>query len=147
MKILRLFFLMILTEFCLAATPANACKCAQPEITKESAAGFPYIFTATVQRPVTHIGKKYIQTTVLRVQESFKGDAAGDLLPLHNKTSCAFQFEDGKTYLVFATINDQIHLSASQCSPTRAIESDQDIPAFLRAKALPPETDTPPAEK
>lgn len=132
MRFFRLFSLIILTGCFLAATPAHACKCMRPEITAESAANYPYIFKATVHQPVAHIGEKYIRTTVLRVQENFKGDAAGDLLPLHNKGSCAFQFEDGKTYLVFARIDGEIHVSASLCSPTRPLESDEDIPAFLR---------------
>jgi len=132
MSFFRLLSLIMITGYFLGTMPAYACKCVQPEMTAESAANYPYIFKAAIHKPVTHIGEKYIQTTVLRVQENFKGDASGDLLPLHNKGSCAFQFEDGKTYLVFAKIDGEIHVSASLCSPTRVIEDDEDIPAFLR---------------
>ncbi len=132
MRFFRLLSLMLFTGCFLATAPAYACKCVRPDITADSAATFPYIFKATIHRPVAHIGEKYIRTTVLRVQENFKGDASGDLLPLHNKGICAFQFEEGKTYLVFAKIDGEIHVSASLCSPTRVIESDEDIPAFLR---------------
>ncbi|TNE28594.1 MAG: hypothetical protein EP349_07710 [Alphaproteobacteria bacterium] len=132
MRFFHLLFMMILTGYFLSAAPAYACKCMRADVTAESAANYPYIFKASVHKPVAHIGEKYIQTTVLRVQENFKGDASGDLLPLHNKGSCAFQFEEGKTYLVFAKIDGEIHVSASLCSPTRVLENDTDIPDFLR---------------
>lgn len=132
MKLLRFYCLMILTGCFLSAAPAYACKCMKSEMTEEAAAAFPHIFTAESRRAVTHVGEKYIETTILRVLDNFKGGASGDLMPLHYQGGCAFQFEDGKTYLVFAEIDGHIHLKASVCSPTRAIESRDNIPDFLR---------------
>lgn len=147
MQLLRFYSLMMLTGcFLLSAAPAYACKCMKAEITKESAAAFPHIFTAKARKAVTHVGEKYLETTILRVQESFKGDATGDLMPLHYQGGCAFHFKEDETYLVFAEIEGHIHLKASVCSPTRTIESLSDIPAFLREINAAQETVTVPAE-
>lgn len=117
--------------------PALACDCATIS-DEEALSTWSNVFTAEAKSKVTHIGEKYIETNILEVKEVFKGGASGDLLPLHNKGDCSFQFVKDKTYLVFADIESEIHVKASICSPTRIIETPDDVPASLRNKETQP---------
>lgn len=135
-------------------TLADACSCVGGAKTPACAqvADHPVIFSGTVlgtvQKPVQTTSAASPGTapfTRIRLDGIAIGvdPTQGEIdIPDLTRSSCAFPFEAGKQYLVYATRNEGGDLSISLCGPTHELkgspEDTADI-AYLRARmALPP---------
>jgi GAF domain-containing protein len=59
----------------------------------------------------------------------WRGDVGSDVVLLTGSSDCDYQFEQGRTYLVYAVVDPATgYFTASNCSPTKRIElADDDL--------------------
>jgi carboxypeptidase family protein len=70
----------------------------------------------------------------LTVIEWFRGARpTRSLVAIVGKTTCAYRFEAGRSYFVYARRTQQGHLSASICSRTRPVQDAADDLAYVRS--------------
>lgn len=151
----------------LSATDALACSCLQIENADPVAAvaGTDAVFRARVLETVAvltnddgailHSGQRetptgYVQQLIaLRVEELFKGEVAPltILITGSGAGDCGYTFEEGKEYLVFASLSSEKRLTrlarsspvltTSICTFTRPAESASELLVSLRTKFPP----------
>ncbi|HEX6098825.1 MAG TPA: hypothetical protein VF432_21095 [Thermoanaerobaculia bacterium] len=126
----------------LAAAPATfACSCAETPLI-EQIDDAPLIFTGKVVRlEVTGMdqGVNLITATV-RIEEQFKGgplDATVEFSTSDGCCYCAFGFDIGQTYLLFAyPTEEKDALHTSMCTPSKLLEdAEKELAAVRKAKA------------
>lgn len=107
---------------------AWACKCKQPPDTKTALAGSPAVFVGKVTR-VDEAGEHEYAVT-FEVDQSWKGVTAKEVVVRTAKQSatCGYNFEMGKSYLVYCTASTEKELRTGICTRTRnLIEAKEDL--------------------
>jgi len=97
---------------------ASACKCGSPPLVEAFARADAVFEARVVGIEGRERGPGIVRLTVVR---SWKGARAGDTVVIRRETlvmMCRFEFENKKTYLVFATHIDGA-LDVTTCSRTR----------------------------
>jgi hypothetical protein len=122
---------VLLLVFGAHASNTLACSCMMPGTPLESLEQSSAVFAGTVSsvEPSSDLNIK----VTFAVTESWKGATTTPLVISTGKDSamCGFNFEQGKTYLVYAYDNEDGGLSAGLCSRTHEIvPNDEDIAAL-----------------
>ena len=98
------------------SSPARACSCAKPPEVEKAIETSTAIFVGKVS--LVEQGKTGTEFNVsLEVRRAYKAIKGKSVL-LFQESMCGFSFKKGKTYLVYATADDEGHLTASICSRT-----------------------------
>jgi len=113
----------------LAPSRAAACSCMAPPPPKESAQSSAAVFEGRVTRIEDPQGEPKVHFQVVR---SFKGPSGEsiEIRTANNSAACGYGFEEGKSYLVYAS-EESGALHTNLCSRTRlASEASEDMTAL-----------------
>lgn len=116
-----------------AAEAAHACSCAPLPGPKEAAEGADAVFTATVTSIEVHQINRKVH---LRVAGTWKGAQCGELTLTtgRNDADCGFDFEEGKSYLVYA-YGEPGKLATGLCTRTQQLsKAEKDLAALGKPK-------------
>src|SRR3989338_25386 len=109
----ELFVLVLLFAFCVSSFSAVACSCIMPGTVAEEVERADAVFTGTVIAVDTPIYGAYVFPDVevtFTVQKYWKG-VFSEPLVIHTGQGggdCGFDFEEGESYLVYASYLDQL---------------------------------------
>jgi len=138
--------LLLLAVF-IKSEPVYACSCIMPEPPQESLENSAAVFSGSVTSVTERGNEKSINLTT---DTFWKGEAVSDvtLSTPRDSAGCGFNFEIGKTYLIYAHENEDGSLGTTLCSRTHEIvgTDDEDI-AVLGAGTPVPVASESPTEK
>ncbi|MEQ1907671.1 MAG: carboxypeptidase regulatory-like domain-containing protein [Vicinamibacterales bacterium] len=132
----RLFRLWMFTLFGVLLLPAGAyaCECAGPAEACHAVWDADAVFVGHVISISTDMQDRVAEVAV---NEPFRGIQLTQvrLSAGFGGLSCGYEFEMGKTYLIYASRSPEGHLATSACSRTRPVEEAAGDLAYLRSLA------------
>lgn len=111
--------LMLLNSVGLFVTAAFACDCLTPPSTEERLKLAAVVFSGEVVSVEQLNAPTWTKSYRFKVIQSFKGPKQTEYTVHHSGTNCAFDFEKGTSYLVFAYHGN--HLEVNICSGTQKL--------------------------
>jgi hypothetical protein len=121
-------FLALLVR--VAATNAVACDCVSPATPKDRIDQASVVFSGKVVASKVTTSPKWTKLYRFQVIDRFKGDVASEVILEHEDSDCAFHFQDGVSYLVYAYGKERLY--AHICSATQQLSDAQSEIAALK---------------
>lgn len=128
MRFIALLFLALLMKF--AATNAVACDCVSPATPRDRLDQASVVFSGKVVASKVTTTPKWTTRYRFQVIDRFKGAVASEVVLEHEDSDCAFHFEEGVSYLVYAYGKERLY--AHICSATQKLSGAQSEIAALR---------------
>lgn len=148
-KLVSLLLLLSAFLVFLNAAPATsyACSCAAPGPVEEELERSAAVFIGKVKAVVDQKADSEIQSSadpiayIIKVDEIWKGIHETEVVVYSERhtASCGFTFEEGREYLIYASLSDD-KLHVSLCSRTTDLESADSDLAILGEGKKPTET-------
>jgi len=106
-----------------AATAAVACDCVSPATPKDRLDQASVVFSGKVVASKVSTAPKWTTLYRFQVIDRFKGAVQSEIVLEHEDSDCAFHFEDGGSYLVYAYGKERLY--AHSCSATQRLSGAQ----------------------
>lgn len=121
MRFIAVSFLALLIT--IAATDAVACDCVSPAAPKDRFDQASVVFSGKVVASKVATASKWTTLYRFQVIDRFKGAVPAEVVLEHEDSDCAFHFEDGASYLVYAYGKERLY--AQICSATQKLSGAQ----------------------
>ena len=124
-------FILLLTFIILPGKELRACSCIPPPPPSEEFENSDAVFLALVTS-FEQVGQ--YRVAKIRLLKRWKGDKVGEIFTSLNSGLCGFDFVVGKTYVIYAFMNEDGELYTNICTRTASLEQAGDDLTFLEQK-------------
>jgi len=125
-------FILVLVFMILPGKELRSCSCVPPPPPSEEFENSDAVFVATVTS--FKRAEEYSRVAKFRLLKLWKGKKVGEIFTSLNSALCGFDFVVGKTYVIYAFVNENGELHTNICTRTASLEQAGEDLTFLEQK-------------